>query len=158
MADKHQIEKDKKNWAQNLDDALNSADTYWTKWSTDGVVLMNGFVNAQPNDPNACLAWRNLVRRNGDIVFSEIQGTIHKDGSWPGGRIDAFQLPSNVQIRRPGLIGSTAPVNSGNVFEGNVSVGIGGSANQWTMSLAGKRVDGAGTDLNGWIGIHFLSC
>lgn len=158
MADKYQIEQDKKNWAQNLDDALNSADTYWTEWSTDGVVLMNGFVNARPNDPNMCLAWRNLVRRNGDIVFSEIQGIIYKDGSWPGDRIDAFQLPINVQIDRPGLIGSTAPVDSGNIFEGDVSLGINGSANQWTVSLAGKRIDGIGTNLDGWIDIHFLSC
>lgn len=157
MADKYQIESDKKNWAKTVDDALNSADTYWTEWSQDGVVLVNGFKNAVPNDPNQCLKWRNLVRKNGQIVFSEVSGTINYGGSWKGDRQTAFKLPSSVQIRHPQLIGGVAPVNSGGVFEGTVSIGVGGSIGRWEMSLAGKRVDGAGDDLNGWISIDFLS-
>lgn len=158
MADAIQIESDKKNWAKTVDDTLNSADTYWTEWSQDGVVLANGFQNAVPSDPNECLSWRNLVRRNGDIVFSEVAGRINYGGTWQGTSQVAFNLPHDVQLQRPSVIGSSAPVKNGSVLEGTVSLDIVVDGSQMKISLAGKRVDGAGDDLDGWITIHFLAC
>lgn len=157
MADMYQIESDKKNWAKTVDDALNSADTYWTDWSQDGVVLVNGFQNAAPNDPNSCLRWRNLVRKNGQIVFSEVSGTINHSGLWEGDRQTAFKLPHSVQFSHPAMIGSVVPANNGSVFEGALSIYVNGNTDPWEMSLAGKRVDGASDNLDGWILIDFLS-
>lgn len=160
MVDKIQIEKDKKNWVKNLDDALNNMNAHfahWTDWTNDGVVLLNGFTNVRPEDPNMCLRTRNLVRDNGDIIASDVAGTIYKNG-WNGEEADAFQFSSDMFMSRPEVIGLTAGVASGSDLQAVAKINVGGKPGQWKFSLSAHHIDGQTGDIGGWLALRFLTC
>lgn len=107
MADKYQIEQDKKNWAKNLDAALDSLAV--EKAETKAVTYTNGFVADADN------TWVHTYKLANGLTIWVASVSGHRPGTSPSNKSFDMVFPDSFGVPGPGWWSTTVPSFDGHV-------------------------------------------
>lgn len=144
-------------WVKEYNDNLNSLngeDVYQDGWHTDGVVLMNGWGNADNVEVNK-LQWRSLKRNNGEVIYTEVAGTLGSR-TWNGQSIEFAKIGGVPTPARPSAIGAVMSSAVGKDNTGFAYVSINWKDNSLVLSATGSRFGQDGGHLDGFRTFHLM--
>ena len=151
------LEPGQRDWVKKYNDNLNSLngeDVYQDGWHTDGVVLMNGWGNAH-DDEVSKIQWRSLKRNNGEVIYTEVAGTLGS-GTWNGQSIEFAKIGGVPTPARPSAIGAVMSSAVGKDNTGFAYVSIDWKDDSLVLSATGSRFGQAGGNLDGFRTFHLM--
>lgn len=121
-------------------------------WTSDGVVLENGF--NLPDDSDAGrISWRTIGHSNGEVLFTDVSGVVITN-NWKGGNTEFAKIGgAPIPPRQIPIGGSIVPyVNDANTGYAQITLGV--SGNTTTMYMNGYRENNGNID--GWLRFRIL--
>lgn len=156
--DLEQIKQGQKDWVKVLNGNEKLLDdnrlVILQDWTTDGVVLENGFYNAGSGMDRA-VQWRKIGYADGKTLFTEVFGIVSSD-NFKGQKVEFAQLPNApIPARMYPLGGVLHAASNGNPM-GYGWVDVTANGNCTALSMTGRNPENASNPIGGWLGFHIM--
>lgn len=151
MTDIREIKQGQKDWVKTINDNSKHGIVVLQDWTTNGIVLKNGFANVS-NDMGTMLQWRRIGSLDGSLKFTEIFGAVTVK-NYAGQEIEFAEIPGELATSRLVPIGSVLRAGAGGITTGYGWVTVISNGASTKLYMSGHP---NGDHLDGWLSFHIL--